>query len=106
LKGGGCYEYKIADHDVFIGSTPSLDAQIENMKAFAALDVDIAITELDIRLDEPETTANLAQQSLDYEGTVGACMQVKECIGITVWDFYDPVGFSSVPLCQLHAVRG
>ena len=26
---------------------------------------------------------------------VGACVQVKACIGITIWDFYDP--FSWVP---------
>lgn len=26
---------------------------------------------------------------------VGACVQVKECVGVTIWDFYDP--FSWVP---------
>lgn len=65
------------------------------MNLFVKQDVEVAITELDIRLNEPETTANLAQQSLDYEATVGACVQVKKCVGVTVWDFYDP--FSWVP---------
>ena len=50
---------------------------------------------LDIRLYEPENSTNLAQQSIDYEATIGACMQVEGCIGMTVWDFYDP--FSWVP---------
>jgi GH35 family endo-1,4-beta-xylanase len=73
------------------------------MKAFTDLGVEVAITELNIRLQEPETAENLAQQSSDYETTVGACVQVEECVGITVWDFYDPVSalpflFSSSPL--------
>lgn len=74
-----------------VGETPSIDAQIANMKAFTALGVDVAQTELDIRLLEPETPANLAQQIKDYEASVGACMQVKGCVGTTIWDFYDPV---------------
>jgi len=78
-----------------VGETPSIDTQIENMRAFTDLGVDVAITELDIRLELPATEANLAQQKLDYETTVGACMQVERCVGITVWDFYDP--FSWIP---------
>jgi endo-1,4-beta-xylanase len=74
-----------------VGETPSIDTQIENMRSFTDLGVEVAITELDIRLDLPANTSNLAQQSLDYQSTVGACMQVEACIGITVWDFYDPV---------------
>jgi endo-1,4-beta-xylanase len=73
------------------GSAPSLDAQIENMRLFAEMGLEVAITELDVRVHEPENSTNLEQQSRDYENTVGACMQVDECIGITVWDFYDPV---------------
>jgi endo-1,4-beta-xylanase len=74
-----------------VGSSPTIDQQIENMKAFTDLGVEVAITELDIRLDLPLTDEKLAQQSLDYAAAVGACVQVKKCVGITVWDFYDPV---------------
>lgn len=76
-----------------VGETPSQDDQVANMEAFTNLGVDVAITELDIRLDLPANQSNLAQQSLDYQATVGACLQVKGCVGITVWDFYDPVCF-------------
>ncbi|ORY63158.1 glycoside hydrolase superfamily [Pseudomassariella vexata] len=76
-----------------VGSTPSIDEQIETMRGYADLGVEVAITELDIRLDLPANTSNLAQQKEDYKKTVGACMQVKECIGITVWDFWDPVSW-------------
>lgn len=72
-----------------VGETPSIDSQIENMKSFTDLGVDVAITELDVRLALPADEANLVQQSADYETTVGACMQVDGCIGITVWDFYE-----------------
>jgi len=76
-----------------VGGTPSIDSQIENMKSFTDLGVDVAITELDIRLELPANASNLAQQSVDYETTVGACMQVDGCVGVTVWDFYDPVSW-------------
>ncbi|KAK3943881.1 glycoside hydrolase superfamily [Diplogelasinospora grovesii] len=75
-----------------VGGTPSIDRQISNMQSFAELGVEVAITELDIRLNllPPVTAANLAQQKRDYKTTVGACMQVEKCVGVTVWDFYDP----------------
>lgn len=76
-----------------VGETPTIDDQISNLDLYSALNVETAYTELDIRLAEPENSTNLAQQSTDYETTVGACMQVKTCIGITVWDFWDPVSW-------------
>lgn len=78
-----------------VGETPTIDQQISNMKGFTDMGVDVAITELDIRLQLPDNEENLAQQSVDYRTSVGACMQVKRCVGVTVWDFYDP--FSWVP---------
>ena len=49
---------------------------------------------MDIRLQEPETITNLAQQVVDYSNNVGACLAVECCVWIIVWDFYDPVSFS------------
>jgi endo-1,4-beta-xylanase len=74
-----------------VGSTPSKATQVSNMEAFTALGVEVSITELDIRLTLPGTDATYAQQSIDYENTVGACVEVADCVGVTVWDFYDPV---------------
>lgn len=73
------------------GETPSIDDQIAVMRSYTALGVEVAQTELDIRVYLPANASNMAQQKEDYMNTVGACMQVEECIGITVWDFYDPV---------------
>jgi endo-1,4-beta-xylanase len=78
-----------------VGSTPSQSAQTTNLAAFTALGVDVAYTELDIRLTLPSTSAKLAQQSTDYQSTVAACMANTRCVGITIWDYTDK--YSWVP---------
>ncbi|KAK1833719.1 endo-1,4-beta-xylanase D [Podospora conica] len=89
IDGVGLQAHLIAeDH-------PTLDQHIDAIKGFADLNVEVALTELDIRLTLPATEANLAQQKVAYANVVGACAQVKGCIGVTIWDFYDP--FSWVP---------
>jgi endo-1,4-beta-xylanase len=87
-----------------VGRSPTLDDQIANMKAFTDLGVDVAVTELDVRLEEPENATNLAGQSEIYKNTTGACLQVERCVGITVWDFYDPVSLL-LPLLSLFSNR-
>ncbi|KAJ6114320.1 hypothetical protein N7486_000098 [Penicillium sp. IBT 16267x] len=47
-----------------VGSTPSKSSQASNMAAFTALGVEVAITELDIRMTLPETDALLASRRL------------------------------------------
>ncbi|KAJ5272925.1 hypothetical protein N7478_008050 [Penicillium angulare] len=78
-----------------VGSTPSQSSQASNMATFAALGVEVAITELDIRMTLPSTDALLAQQKTDYAGTVAACAQTKACVGVTIWDWTDK--YSWVP---------
>jgi len=78
-----------------VGETPALADQISNLELFGDMGLETAYTEVDIRLYEPENSTNLAQQAVDYGTTVQACLSVKSCIGMTVWDFYDP--FSWVP---------
>jgi endo-1,4-beta-xylanase len=74
-----------------VGSTPSTAAQVSNLEAFTALGVEVAITELDVRMTLPSTAALLAQQKVDYQTTTSACVAVKGCVGVTVWDFDDKV---------------
>lgn len=78
-----------------VGSTPSQSAQASTMAAYTALGVDVAITELDIRMTLPSTDALLAQQKTDYSNTVGACVATKGCVGVTIWDWTDK--YSWVP---------
>ncbi|KAK1756428.1 endo-1,4-beta-xylanase B [Echria macrotheca] len=74
---------------------PTLDQHIDAIAGFTKLGVEVALTELDIRLQLPANETNLAQQKEGYKNIVGACVQVEGCIGVTLWDFYDP--FSWVP---------
>lgn len=72
-----------------VGSTPSTATQTANLESFTAMGVEVAITELDIRMTLPNSTALLRQQATDYQSTVAACLGVKDCVGVTVWDFDD-----------------
>ncbi|KAL1880784.1 hypothetical protein VTK73DRAFT_5169 [Phialemonium thermophilum] len=74
---------------------PSYEQHVDVIKSYTELDVEVALTELDIRLLVPTNDTNLAQQTEAYTNIVKACVKVKGCIGITVWDYYDP--FSWVP---------
>ena len=74
---------------LIVGEVPStLQA---NMKQFTALGIEVAITELDIRMTLPKTAALLKQQKQDYQGVVSACKAVPDCVGITIWDYTDRV---------------
>ncbi|KAF4633193.1 hypothetical protein G7Y89_g4922 [Cudoniella acicularis] len=62
-----------------VGSTPSKAVQVANLESFTALGVEVAITELDVRMNLPVTAAQTTQQSTDYQNTVAACVAVKDC---------------------------
>ena len=66
-----------------------------NMRRFAALGVDTAVTELDVRMALPSTADGLARQASDVTAVADACLAVSRCVGITVWGFDD--GHSWVP---------
>ncbi|KAF7797216.1 hypothetical protein EIP86_008408 [Pleurotus ostreatoroseus] len=67
----------------------------QNLQAFTNLGIDVAITELDIRMTLPETAALLQQQKQDYTTVIQACLNVPRCVGVTIWDWTDK--FSFVP---------
>ncbi|KAF4571538.1 hypothetical protein EYR36_008878 [Pleurotus pulmonarius] len=72
---------------LIVGAVPNnLQA---NFEQFAALGVEIAITELDIRLTLPVTPEKLAQQQADYQKVIAACAAVPACVGVTIWDWTD-----------------
>lgn len=49
-----------------VGETPSYDEQWDVIDNYAELGVEVAITELDIRLTVPSNNATLGQQKTDY----------------------------------------
>ncbi|MEJ2851867.1 MULTISPECIES: endo-1,4-beta-xylanase [unclassified Saccharothrix] len=78
---------------LILGQVPSTVQQ--NIQRFADLGVDVALTELDIRMRVPRDATKDAQQAADYRTVVNACLAVTRCVGITVWDFSD--GYSWIP---------
>ncbi|GGT85427.1 endo-1,4-beta-xylanase [Streptomyces violascens] len=60
-----------------------------NLQRFAALGVNVAITELDDRIQLPASSASLAQQASDYAAVINTCLAVTGCVGITQWGVGD-----------------
>jgi GH35 family endo-1,4-beta-xylanase len=67
----------------------------QSLRRFADLGVDVAITELDVRMQTPSDATKEATQVTYYTNVVKACMAVTRCVGITIWDFTDK--YSWVP---------
>jgi endo-1,4-beta-xylanase len=66
-----------------------------NLQRFANLGVDVNITELDIRMPTPASSANLQAQANNFRTVVAACLAVSRCTSITTWGITDK--FSWVP---------
>jgi endo-1,4-beta-xylanase len=67
----------------------------QNFQRFATLGLDVAVTELDVRMPLPETAAQDTTQATYYTNVVKACLAVSRCVGITIWDYTDK--YSWVP---------
>jgi endo-1,4-beta-xylanase len=67
----------------------------DNLQRFANLGLDVAVTEMDVRMQSP-TTANLALQAQRYDTALRGCLAVVRCVSFTVWGFTD--ARSSVPV--------
>lgn len=76
---------------LIVGEVPSQATLVQNWEAFTALGVEISINELDIRMTLPSTAASLQQQENDYKTVISACVAVKGCVGMTLWDYTDKV---------------
>ncbi|EKD17457.1 uncharacterized protein L3040_005060 [Drepanopeziza brunnea f. sp. 'multigermtubi'] len=71
------------------GKMPSTENIVANFEKYAALGLEVAITELDIRIELPGTPDKLEQQALDYAEAIKTCLDASACIGITIWDYTD-----------------
>lgn len=72
----------------------------QNLQRFADLGLAIAVTELDVRMDLPEsgepTPEQLAQQADYFQRYLEACLAVTACDSFTLWGFTDK--YSWVPV--------
>lgn len=69
--------------------TARLSGLADTMHRFTALDLDVAVTELDVRIALPATADELDRQADVYGRAVSACLAVARCRSITTWGFTD-----------------
>ncbi|KAJ0159725.1 Endo-1,4-beta-xylanase 1, partial [Colletotrichum tanaceti] len=76
---------------LIVGSAGSRSALAAVLTSYVDAGVtEVAYTELDIRHKAvPADQAAQQQQAADYVSVVGACLDVPECVGVTIWDFTD-----------------
>ncbi|MFI6484803.1 endo-1,4-beta-xylanase [Nonomuraea sp. NPDC050663] len=67
----------------------------QNMERFAALGVQVRVTELDVRVQMPRDANDDATQATYYRNVINACNAVQACAGVTIWGFTDK--YSWVP---------
>ncbi|KAL5627265.1 hypothetical protein BROUX41_003418 [Berkeleyomyces rouxiae] len=74
-----------------VGQVSSKASYVDTLKSFLAAGVEeVAYTELDIRHSSlPASTSALEKQGADYATVVGACLDVPECVGVSIWGFTD-----------------
>lgn len=68
------------------GVPPTLGA---NVARFAALGLQVHITELDVRMRLPSTPAHLEAQARDYRTVFDACLAQPRCGAVVLWGFTD-----------------
>jgi endo-1,4-beta-xylanase len=61
----------------------------ENLARFAALHLDVAVTEADVRMPLPPDGTKIAAQSQGYSVLLQACLLTPRCLSFTVWGFSD-----------------
>lgn len=73
-----------------VGRTPTRENLTWTLNKYTALGLDVAYTELDIRIKPlPSNASSLQAQAKEYEAIVGSCLDVPRCVGITVWGYGD-----------------
>lgn len=65
--------------------TPSTEVLTASLKAMTDLGVDVAYTEIDIRMNVPSNAAKLQAQAQAYARVAQSCMNVPRCVGMTIW---------------------
>lgn len=60
-----------------------------NMARFAALGLEVHITEMDVRIPVPATGAALLQQATAYRNALDACVEQPACTAFVLWGFTD-----------------
>lgn len=90
-----------------VGSMSSQEDLESVMNEFVAAGVsEVAYTEFDVKFDSlPYDDAGLEQQAQDYTTVIKACLNVKACVGWTIWDWTDKYSVSNLLMLLLPFLR-
>jgi endo-1,4-beta-xylanase len=69
--------------------TPSEEDLTAALKITADLGVDVAYTEIDIRMRTPANAQKLQDLAAAYGRVARSCMNVERCVGMTIWGVTD-----------------
>ncbi|MCX4809529.1 endo-1,4-beta-xylanase [Streptomyces sp. NBC_01239] len=61
----------------------------DNLRRLSRLGLDTALTEVDVRMQLPATDDKLTEQATWYRDLTKACLAVRRCVGVTIWDYTD-----------------
>jgi endo-1,4-beta-xylanase len=64
-------------------------AVAENFRRYARLGLQVQVTELDVRLQEPITQADLNAQAAIYQEIADLCLDAPNCTALIMWGFTD-----------------
>lgn len=78
-----------------VGGLPSRADLTANFQRFADLGLEVHVTELDVRIPLPASSAELQQQAADFATVVEACLAVTGCRAVVTWGVDD--GSSWIP---------
>lgn len=76
-----------------VGRAPTYTDVRNSQALYTSLNLETALTELDVRLALPGNASTEAIQAEVYANATRACVDEKKCVGVTVWDFWDPVSW-------------
>lgn len=68
---------------------PSASDLAANMQRFGDLGLQVAITELDVRIPLPASSQELSEQADIYRRMLNACLDATNCSTFTMWGFTD-----------------
>lgn len=74
---------------VSVDSPPDPEKVAETMSRFAALGLNVEITEMDVRIKQPTRERDWERQARVYENMLGVCLAAENCNTFVTWGFSD-----------------
>ncbi|EGP85927.1 unnamed protein product [Zymoseptoria tritici ST99CH_3D1] len=68
---------------------PTLASMISTLQGFTNLGVDVAYTEIDVKMTMPSDSGKLETQRQVYKDIAASCVAVPRCVGMSIWGVSD-----------------